>query len=74
VISLLNTGDAFFNSFTAPLVGSLLDWRWDGVIINNIHHFNIADYHIALAIVPLYSLIAFLLLFWMRETFCQQQA
>lgn len=74
VISLLNTGDAFFNSFTAPLVGSLLDWRWDGVIINNTHHFNIADYHIALAIVPLYSLIAFLLLFWMRETFCQQQA
>ncbi|MBX9705994.1 MAG: MFS transporter, partial [Gammaproteobacteria bacterium] len=72
VIALLNTGDAFLDSVTEPLLGSLLDWHWNGVMVNGVRYFSVSDYHLALGLLPMYSLVAFLLLFWVKETRCQQ--
>ncbi len=72
VIALINTGDAFFNAITEPLLGHLLDLSWDGKILNGARYFSLNAYHEALAILPLYLLVAVGLLFFLKETHCQQ--
>lgn len=56
VIALINTGDAFFGSFTEPLIGKVLDFFWQGKIVAGVHYFSITDYDKALIILPVYLL------------------
>ncbi|HEX2548384.1 MAG TPA: MFS transporter [Gammaproteobacteria bacterium] len=58
VVSLINTGDALFGSFTEPLIGKFLDVLWDGTIVNNAHYFSLHNYHLALSILPIYLFLA----------------
>jgi MFS family permease len=62
VVSLINTGDALFGSFTEPLIGKLLDTLWDGTMVNNAQYFSLHNYHIALSILPIYLFLALLCL------------
>lgn len=56
--NLLGTvGGAIFPS----LVGLLLVLGWQGKIVGGIHYYSATDYHIALAIVPLLALAAFII-------------
>lgn len=58
VVALINTGDALFGSFTEPLVGKVLDLFWQGKVVNGVHYFSTFDFHLALALLPVYLLAA----------------
>lgn len=66
IVGLINTGDAIFGAFSEPLAGKLLDVCSRGHIVNGIPVFSVADYHVALAILPLYLFIAILLVFALK--------
>ncbi len=67
VVAMINTGDAVFSAFSEPLTGHLLDLFHHGTVHNH-EHFALADYHYALAILPIYILLGFTLLWFLRHT------
>lgn len=67
VVALINTGDALFGSFTEPLIGRILDASWDGTVVDGVHHFSTQNYHIALALLPLYLLAGLFCLAGLRK-------
>lgn len=66
VVSLINTGDAIFGAFSEPLVGKLLDVFWSGKTLNGIEVFSLMDFHLSLAILPLYLLLALFFLLCLK--------
>src|SRR5690606_36531009 len=67
VVALINTGDAFFGSFTEPLIGKILDFFWQGKVAAGVHYFSVADYDKALLVLPVYLLGALLCLIMLRK-------
>lgn len=55
-----------------PLIGWLLDLSWDGTLVNHIPHYSEHDFRLALFILPAGLLLAFILSFWLKETYCEQ--
>lgn len=72
IIALINTGDIVFSALTQPLIGKLLDAHWQGKLLAGVHYFSAAEYRHALSILPVYILLSFILLFFIRETNSQQ--
>jgi sugar phosphate permease len=57
-----------------PLVGFILNARWTGTIINGLHYYHLADYRVALILLPICSLLGiFSCLFLVKETHCKPQ-
>lgn len=67
IISMINTSEPVLNGITEPGIGKLLDLTWDGTVVNGIHVFSLQNYHLALSILPIYLLIAPLLLLWVKK-------
>ena len=67
VIAMINTSEPILNGITEPLIGKILDLRWQGTIIHGIRFYSVNDYIIALSILPIYLLIATLLLFFLED-------
>eukprot|EP01059_Diplonema_ambulator_P028691 TRINITY_DN47584_c0_g1_i1.p1 TRINITY_DN47584_c0_g1~~TRINITY_DN47584_c0_g1_i1.p1 ORF type:complete len:394 (+),score=-102.71 TRINITY_DN47584_c0_g1_i1:160-1341(+) len=67
VIALINTGDALFGAYTEPLIGKFLDMQWGGKLIEGAHYFSLLSYQKAFLLLPLYLLIAGLLIFCIKE-------
>lgn len=57
-----------------PLVGFILNARWDGAMFNNLPQYNIEDYRTALILLPLCSVIGIISsIFFVKETHCKAQ-
>lgn len=69
VIALINTGDAIFGAYTEPLIGKFLDMEWTGITVHGAHYFRVYDYQRAFLLLPLYLLVASILVFFIKETF-----
>lgn len=67
VMAMVNTSDALFDGATEPLIGKFLDLAWSGKMLNGVRYFSLPDYHIALSVLPVYLIIAAVLLRWVRE-------
>lgn len=67
IVSLINTGDAIFGSFTEPLTGKLLDLSGQGKSVGTIPVFTLGDYHLALALLPFYLFLSIVLLFFLKK-------
>lgn len=67
VMAFLNTGDAVLSGFAEPFVGKLLDMHWDGSVVNGVHHFNAAAYHVAFAVLPVFLVLASVSLLWLQK-------
>lgn len=52
-----------------PLVGRLLDLRWEGATAHGIRTYSVANYEFALALIPCSLVLAVLMVLWMRETY-----
>ncbi len=72
IIALINTGDIIFSALTQPLIGKLLDANWRGGLIAGVHSFSSAEYHYALSILPIYSVLSLILLFFIRDPSSRQ--
>lgn len=68
VIAMINASDAILDSITEPLIGKILDVFWDGKIIDGVHYFSVNSYHIALAVLPIYTLIACFILLRIKDS------
>jgi len=68
VIALINTGDALFGAFTEPLLGKFLDLGWHGQMLHSVHYFSTYDYKNAFLLLPIYLIIATILVFFVKET------
>ena len=51
-----------------PVIGMLLDTRWNGVKINNTPIYSLTDYKFALFVIPVGLALSVLLMLFMRET------
>ncbi|MBN1914639.1 MAG: MFS transporter [Parachlamydiales bacterium] len=60
---IISCGDAIVQ----PLIGFFLDMNWTGKIVEGIRMYTAHDYQIALACLPIGLLLAFFLLFFVRE-------
>lgn len=67
VVAFLNTGDAVLSGFAEPFVGRLLDAFWSGAVENSVHHFDVHAYHVAFAVLPVFLLLASVLLLPLRK-------
>lgn len=57
-----------------PLVGRILDWRWDGTVINGVPFYDVSMYHTGLLLAPLCFLLCFIMAYWfINETYCEPQ-
>jgi MFS family permease len=70
VLGIMNTFDAVCEALFEPAVGAVLDLTWDGRVADGIHLFSVDSYHMSLLLLPLSLLIAFVLLFFIKETWC----
>ena len=57
-----------------PLIGVLLDARWDGTMIGGVRHYAAADYTYAFSSFLFIVAAALIAAIVLRETRCQQQA
>ena len=62
VVGLINTGDAVFGAVTEPFVGKLLDQFAHVFPALHTSVFSVVNYHVALVVLPLYLLVAMVLL------------
>ncbi len=56
-----------------PIVGMVLDHLWDGSMVSGVRNYSEHDYRVALTIIPIGFLVASILSFFLKETFCKQQ-
>ena len=70
VLGFMNTFDSICEALTEPFVGILLDFGWDGEIVDGVHQFSTHGYQIALLLLPVYLIIAIILLGFIKETNC----
>lgn len=66
VVGLVNTGDALFGAFSEPVTGKLLDLFNTNSSMQA--SFSTTDYHLALSILPLYLILAMVMLQLMKKT------
>lgn len=61
-------------AFLQPLIGKILDWHWDGTMVNGAPVYELSTYQAGLSIAPICYLLCFVLSFWfIKETHCQLQ-
>ncbi|NGX44414.1 MAG: putative sulfoacetate transporter SauU [Candidatus Anoxychlamydiales bacterium] len=60
---IISLGDAIFQ----PLVGFLLDSNWNGSMLEGIRVYRVEDYQIALSCLPITLVLAFILIFFVKE-------
>ncbi len=76
--SLTGTALAISNMFVmlgglfVPVVGIVLDRLWDGAMVNGAPVYSLANYQVALSLLPIGLLLAALLSLFLRETYCKQ--
>jgi MFS family permease len=56
-----------------PFLGWLLDFKWSGNMLNNIPYYGVVEYRFALSILPIGMILAFILLFFIKETYAKTQ-
>lgn len=67
VMAMINSGDGILGAISEPVIGKLLDFFSHNQIINGINHFSIESFHYALALLPMYLVLALLCLLWLRK-------
>jgi sugar phosphate permease len=56
-----------------PFIGRILDWHWNGALLDGVRIYTLADYKFALAVVPLGLLLSCILTLFIKETYCRIQ-
>lgn len=73
VSGITNMGVIQGPMYMQPLVGLILDRTWSGTMVNGKRVFDLASYQQGFSLMLIWGVLAVLLLFFTRETFCQQR-
>lgn len=71
VLGIMNMFNSVFEALFEPLVGALLDWTWDGAVVDGIHQFSLQGYYLSLLLLPISMVLALLTLLLIDETYCR---
>ena len=67
VVAMINTGDALFGAVTEPFIGTLLDHFGHNQLNHGIPVFTTSNYHHALALLPVYLIVALGCAIWVKN-------
>lgn len=68
-LGFMNMFDSLGEAISEPLIGKLLDLGWTGELAENgARLFSIHDYQVALSLLPIYFIVAFICLIFVKET------
>lgn len=70
VLGIMNTFNSVFEALFEPVVGVLLDWSWDGTVLNGMHQFSLHGYYKALLLLPASLALSLFTLLLIDETYC----
>lgn len=70
-IGFMNAFDALFGVIADPLTGAILDFMWEGGMVNGARTFSVDAYRMAFLAIPICLIIALLSLFKIKETYCK---
>jgi MFS family permease len=73
-VGFMNAFDALFGALSDPLTGKFLDMGWKGDFVDGARLFPTEIYKIALSTLPIYLVLASVLVFLIRETYCKRVA
>lgn len=73
-IGFMNAFDALFGAFSDPFTGKLLDMGWNGDMVNGARIYPISAYKTAFLTLPVYLIVALLLLLGVKETHCKHSS
>lgn len=71
-LSFMNMLNMIGGALGQPLVGWILDKLWNGQLDDGIRFYSLANFHVALTILPLCPLLALITLLFVKETNCQR--
>lgn len=71
VLGFMNTFDSICEALSEPFVGIFLDITWEGRLLEGVHQFSTHGYRLALSLLPLYLIVAFVVLLLIQETHCK---
>lgn len=70
-IAFTNMASVLLAAFFQPFIGWLLDYNWDGKLINGIPAYDTHDFHMAMILLPICLGLAILAATQVKETYCQ---
>ena len=73
-LSFMNMINMLGAAIAEPVIGFLLDQFWTGGSVDHMRVYSLETYHYALAFLPLSMLLAILILPYIQETYCKEQA
>lgn len=71
VLGIMNTFNSVFEALFEPLVGVILDWTWEGQVVEGMHYFSLRSYHWSLSLLPGALIAALVCLLCIKETYCR---
>ena len=54
-----------------PIIGKLLDLQWSGAMVEGARTYSVTAYKLSLTVMPVAIILAIILIFFMRETYCK---
>jgi len=72
-LGFMNMFNGLTGAIAEPMIGFILEHHWTGTMAEDIRVFSIKGYQHALSVLPIVVLIALILTFTFKETFCQQR-
>jgi nitrate/nitrite transporter NarK len=71
ISGMANMGVMLGGMFMQPLVGLVLDWRWDGRMAEGVRAYDFAAYQWGFALMLAWCVISLVLVAFTRETYCR---
>lgn len=71
-MAFTNMASIMVGALFQPVIGWLLEKMWDGTIVNGIPFYSIANYQHAVMILPVCFVVAFFLVYFIKETHCSR--
>lgn len=72
-IGFINMFNALCGALSEPLIGRILDLSWNGTMRDGARYFSIANYQQGLLALPIGLAMAIVILFFVKETHCEQK-
>ena len=66
-LGFMNAANMIGGAVGQPLIGALLDSRWDGTLVNDVRIYSITDYQYALSCLPIMLVVSLALIPFIKE-------
>ena len=72
-IGFMNLFNAAVDAVSEPLTGKFLDMNWTGLKdAHGVHQYSVGAYHLSLSVMPIYLVVAIVLLVLIKDSYNQR--